>query len=293
MPYWGTSVKRKDESTMIQQLQNHDQPCITFHIARDPEFLQGIQDGRQLLPEADELTGSAGWWDVESLLQFVRAELSPHNQPQETPGHARLNTSAQTPIYNLGIIAGFFAAFAEVATVAIAEPPQVRREMFSITNDHFLAGMRLGAAAYQQEYGNAPRLADDDLLAFFRSFVTPFEPHALTHTGILVGWFQAFHAAAPVLVFQTTDFATGFLMGSQGWMKWNKAELLTDRGFAECLAHEVSPSLLASMHAIDPEYTEAYQIGFACGLVSALVSDPTIALVEQTSDRQQTLTPQP
>jgi hypothetical protein len=103
---------------LFHSLKQEERPCITFHVARDPEFLQGIQDGRQLLPPTSELTGPAGWWDVESLLQFIRAELSPQRQARENEVQACLDAPPHTPIYNLGIVAGFLSVFAEAAQTA-------------------------------------------------------------------------------------------------------------------------------------------------------------------------------
>ena len=88
---------------------------LTFHIARDPEFLQGITDGRQLLPPDWDLTGKHGLWEVEDLLQFVQHELSSENQTKENEVRDVFDVPPRTPIYHLGLVAGLLATFAEAA----------------------------------------------------------------------------------------------------------------------------------------------------------------------------------
>src|SRR5690242_19000485 len=56
---------------------------VSFHIARDPEFLQGLQDGRTLLPQEWDLAGQHGWWNVQDLVQLILMELSPESHAKE------------------------------------------------------------------------------------------------------------------------------------------------------------------------------------------------------------------
>lgn len=254
-------------NTITPQVQsNNEQTSIAFHVARDPEFLRGVQDGRQLLSQKRDLTGKDGWYQVQELLQFASSELSPELQTVELLQLA--------PIYNLGLVAGLFGKLAEVAMSSI--PPEPKTETFTIRDPRFREGLRIGADLYHQDHDSAPRLLDRDLLAFFQIHLTPFETHQITNTGVFLGWMQAFHAAEPILEFQTVDFMAGFLMGSQDWMGWKKDDLLTDIEFAAFLANEVSPAVLATMSEAEPGYNAEVQIGYACGVVSALISDPTI-----------------
>ena len=87
---------------------------LTFHVARDPEFLQGVQDGRQLLPTDWDLTGKNAWWEVEDLLQFVQRELNPASLAKENEVRECFETPPHTPVYNLGLVAGLLSTFAEV-----------------------------------------------------------------------------------------------------------------------------------------------------------------------------------
>jgi hypothetical protein len=103
-------------TTTAQSLEQKDMQ-IVFHIGRDPEFLQGIQDGRTLLPPPEwDLAGTQGWWNVEDLLQFVQTELSLESQTKENALRACAGAAPHTPIYNLGLVAGLLATLANVAT---------------------------------------------------------------------------------------------------------------------------------------------------------------------------------
>lgn len=85
--------------------------CVSFHIARDPEFLQGIQDGCTLLPQEWDLTGQHGWWNVQDLVQFILKELTPDSQAKEHQVRRCFDACPDTPIYNLGLVTGYLARF--------------------------------------------------------------------------------------------------------------------------------------------------------------------------------------
>jgi hypothetical protein len=97
---------------------------ITFHVARDPEFLQGVKDGRKLFPTDWDLSGKNGLWEVDDLLQFVRQELNPASQAKENELLACLEAQPHTPVYNLGLVAGLLALFAEATLNAEGREPQ-------------------------------------------------------------------------------------------------------------------------------------------------------------------------
>jgi hypothetical protein len=287
---------------------------LAFHVARDPEFQEGIADGRALFPAEWDLTNTYGWWNVEDIAQFVQAELSQEKQAQENAVRALLERDLRTPIYHLGIVAGYLSRFSEAALAAAAsrqraESPEKRAACsshstavetaalaplvpegdasharaltFTIRDPRFREGMRLGAETYRQDHGSTSTLHDRDLLAFYHIYLTPFtERDALTNTGLLFGWLQALRQDSPIIVFEQGEFATGYLAGVQGWPDWQKSDLLTDTDFTDFLVTELSDSLQAAMSQSEPYYTRTFQIGFAFGVVHALLADPSMTIVQ-------------
>lgn len=103
---------------MVHQLSStpqNSQAIVVFHLARDPEFREGLEHGRQMLPAECDLSGHEGWWDVAKLIQFVQTELSPENQARENAVRQVFDAAPRTPIYHLGLVAGYLARFAEAA----------------------------------------------------------------------------------------------------------------------------------------------------------------------------------
>lgn len=256
--------------------------AISFHVARDPEFLQGVQDGRALLSQQGGPAHDHGWWSVDDLLHFVSTELSSESLTTTRQQHTDSDTAPFAPIYNLGLVAGLFGMLAEQATTS-NERTQPAQDTFRINHSAFLSGMQQGVNLYQQEQGGLNCLTDLTLLKFYQDYLTPFAFDPIGQTGVLLGWMRAFLASGARLDCSSTslDFLAGYHIASQDWHAWKKDELLTDVGFAECLANELSPETQATMQSTEPWYTEPYQIGYAFGLVHGLLSSLTIQVIER------------
>jgi hypothetical protein len=291
---------------------------LAFHVARDPEFQEGIADGRALFPAEWDLAGQRGWWNVEDVIQFVQAELSQQKQAQENAMRAVLERDLRTPIYHLGIVAGYLSRFSEVALAAAASrqsqeratmhaacpshpteaaalvplvpegsAPQARALTFTIRDSHFRRSMQIGANLYRRIHGSTDLLYDYDFLAFSSVWLSPFAKcNALINTGLVFGWMQAFRQDSPTIVFEQGEFATGYMAGAQGWWDWQKGDLLTDTDFAKFLEVELSASLRQAMSKVEPYYTRTYQLGFAFGVVYALLADPSITIVQAESAQE-------
>lgn len=74
----------------------------------------------------------------------------------------------------------------------------------------------------------------------------------------------------------TLDVLAGYHIAAHDWQRFRKDDLLTDTQFAEFLATELAPGLLTTMHVVEPWYTEASQIGYAFGMVRALLLSPDL-----------------
>ena len=86
----------------IAGANNASQVSVSFHVARDPEFAQGVQDGRQLLPNHYD-----GWVAVQDVLQFLQTELPPM-------------ASQEPAVYSLGLIAGLLSVLLNETATAEA-----------------------------------------------------------------------------------------------------------------------------------------------------------------------------
>src|SRR5579885_3295531 len=152
----------------------------------------------------------------------------------------------------------------------------MQKAAFTLRHPAFLEGIQQGEALFHQEYGQATLLTDLDLLEFYRKHLSPFARDPIKHTGIMVGWMRALLATGILLECATgmLDALAGYHIAAHDWQCLTKDDLLTDTQFAEFLETELAPGLLAAMHAAEPWYTEAYQIGYAFGLVRALLISP-------------------
>ncbi|HEU5376423.1 MAG TPA: hypothetical protein VFV38_13345 [Ktedonobacteraceae bacterium] len=144
---------------------------------------------------------------------------------------------------------------------------------FTLSHPAFLEGIQRGEALFRLEYRQATFLTDLDLLEFYRKHLSPFARDPIKHTGSMLGWIQALLATGILVecVTGNLDVLAGYHIAAHDWQRFRKDDLLTDTEFGDFLAIELAPSMLAAMHAVEPWYTEAYQIGYAFGLVRALL----------------------
>jgi hypothetical protein len=262
----------------LEQTLAHDESVsLVFHVARDPEFLEGVQDGRLCSDEAFT-TGQQGWYDVRNLSWFVQRELDPHEQARQNHLRATVGVPPHTSIYHLGQVAGYLARLAEAAEAAVPPYPdeQALARRLSLTSPTFLESRAQGVLLFQQEYASYACMSDLLLLSFYERYLTPFQSDPVGKTGLLVGWMQAFlvsHRTGAVGTYATTlDFQAGYHLAVQDWVSWREEELCTDVAFVEMLAHELSPAVLASMSQTYPWYSPEYQVGYGFGLVRALLT---------------------
>lgn len=161
------------------------------------------------------------------------------------------------------------------------EPSQSRHSVFECSHPAFLTGMRLGTKLFQQEHGQDTSLTALALLDFYQIHLTPFEADPFTRTGMLSGWMRSFLGSGLQLDCSAdADFSSGYHIATQDWHIWRKNELLKDAEFAKLLEAELSLDTLAMMHETETWYTEAYQIGYAFGLVHALLISSDIQIKE-------------
>lgn len=163
--------------------------------------------------------------------------------------------------------------------------PDFISQVFTITHPAFLTEMQQGAELFQQEHGQDTLLTDLALLEFYQGHLTPFALEMVKHAGILLGWIRAFLASGLLLECYTgnLDVLAGYHIAAHDWQMWRREDLLTDVAFANLLATELSPGTLATMHAAESWFTKAYQIGYAFGLVRALLISPNIQIEERAA----------
>jgi len=167
----------------------------------------------------------------------------------------------------------------------LPEPSWPARNVFTLSHPAFLAGMQQGAELFQQEHGQKTFLKDLALLEFYQDHLTPFALDPIKNAGVLLGWVRAFLASGLLMECYTgnLDVLAGYYIAAHDWQIWRKDDLLTDVEFANLLATELSPGTLATMHAAESWYTEAYQIGYAFGLVRALLISPDVQIEERAA----------
>ncbi|HET8843982.1 MAG TPA: hypothetical protein VFN35_21130 [Ktedonobacteraceae bacterium] len=167
------------------------------------------------------------------------------------------------------------------------DQPDFKNNVFIVSHPSFLNWIQLGAELFQQEHGQDTSLQDLMLLKFYQEHLTPFALDPVKHTGILLGWMQAFLKAGLPLVcsMETAEFSDGYHIATQDWHIWKKDYLLVDVEFAALLAAEMAPNTLTTMCVTESWYTETYQIGYAFGLVHGMLISPDIQIGEYTTSQ--------
>ncbi len=253
---------------------HHGQPDFRVHSARDLAFLAGVRQSRQHLLTWD-VTHFSGWHNANDVLSFVLHEIGTERQTYEEHASQSGERAPHTPMYRLGMAAGFLGVFAKVALTSSSEAAcsSPSCDVFTSCNPLFLTYLRQGEDLYQQEHERDIFVEDHTLPAFYQTYLTPFACDPSGGTGVLLGWMRAFLRSGLPLAFSADNgaFVTGYSMAFQDWRTWRTPGTLTESTFAQLLAREVAPTTLAFLLPETAQQIESYQIGYIFGLVRALL----------------------